>query len=1078
MAEDTGRRQLSEEELQDLVASSDSGGRTPTNKYALQLILWTAFGWSLFQIWYASPLPFVSGLLIVNDAQARALHLGFAVVLAYLAFPAFNHPSDRRPTITGVIFFLLPVIMGLLIVTKSEVTINYVGVAVAAGLFGFLIVRGSAARDHVPYSDWIFAIVGALCATYRFWFYEGLADRAGRPIELDIFVAVVGLILLLEAARRSLGPPMMVVALVFLGYTFFGDANFIPDLIRYQGASVNRGMDQFWLSDQGVFGIALGVSTRFVFLFVLFGALLDRAGAGNYFIKLAFALLGHLRGGPAKAAVVASGMTGLISGSSIANVVTTGTFTMPLMKRVGFTSEKAGAVEVASSVNGQIMPPVMGAAAFLMVEYVGIPYTEVVQHAFLPAIISYIALVYIVHLEAVKNNMPALEKPGERLETKWAFLSFGITVCSILIIAGAIYYLFELAGLLTDSGLWLLATVLILAAQAVYFAVLGGRLPRDRVRRTISIGGIILMNLVLVSIFAFFAMTFLKELVGDVAAAWIAAAVLVAVYVALLAYGARFPELELDDPNAPVIKLPEVGPTVKTGLYFFLPIIVLVWNLMIERLSPGLSAFWAVMFLLLILLTQRPLKVLFRESDTSAAGLIAMLIASVINGAIVLINNAIVTALAVGAVILLHYVEPAGFGPQGLAVMRIIIVVIAFAAFIFRDKLRLNLLGYIQMAPKLEGAGKAGLVDFFDAMIAGARNMIGIGIATAVAGIIVGTVTLTGIGNTLSLLIEQLSGGNLILMLVLVAILSLILGMGLPTTANYIVVSALMAPVIVEVGTANGLVVPLIAVHLFVFYFGIMADVTPPVGLASFAAAAVSGGDPLKTGFTAFFYSLRTVALPFIFIFNTQLILYDLGGPIDVILTIAGSTIAMLVFAAATQGYFFARSRIYETLLLLLIAFTLFRPGYWMDMVFPPTEVRPGTAIYERIEEIPPGGSLQMRAVGEDIVTGDPVDRVVVLPLPEGETPEQRLEQAGVVLREEEDGLFVDLVVFGSQAQDLGLDFDYQITEVIVAADVPPKELVWIPALILLGGIIVLQRRRARETGAGSAGSSPAAANA
>ena len=300
-------------------------------------------------------------------------------------------------------------------------------------------------------------------------------------------------------------------------------------------------------------------------------------------------------------------------------------------------------------------------------------------------------------------------------------------------------------------------------------------------------------------------------------------------------------------------------------------------------------------------------------------------------------------------------------------------------------------------------------------------------------------------------------------MLVLVAILSLILGMGLPTTANYIVVSALMAPVIVELGAANGLVVPLIAVHLFVFYFGIMADVTPPVGLASFAAAAVSGGDPIKTGFTAFFYSLRTVALPFIFIFNTQLILYDIGGPISLALTIVSAVIAMLVFAAATQGYFMAKSKIWESLILLLVAFTLFRPGYWMDMIYPPTELVPGTQVFDVIDTIPPDGSIQMRVTGEDFISGDPVDTTVVLPVPAGDTPEARLEELGATVRIEGDEAIIDNVVFGSEAQNLGLDLDYQIAEIVVEADTPPKELAWIPALILLIGVIVIQRGRYRR---------------
>ena len=323
---------LSEAELQDLVASTDSGARDPEGIQRF-LLLAAALFWSLFQLWIASPLPFydwplVGSFGVFNDTEARSIHLAFAVFLAFMAYPAL----------------------------------------------------GGSPRERVPLPDMVMAITGAFCAGYLFIFYVQISDRPGLPTTLDIVVAIAGVILLLEATRRALGPPLVVVASLFLFYTFAGP--YMPEIIAHKGASLKEVVNHQWITTEGVFGIALGVSTSFVFLFVLFGALLDKAGAGNYFIKVAFSLLGHLRGGPAKAAVVASGMTGLISGSSIANVVTTGTFTIPMMRRVGFSAEKAGAVEVASSVNGQIMPPVMGAAAFLMVEYVGISYVEVIKHAF------------------------------------------------------------------------------------------------------------------------------------------------------------------------------------------------------------------------------------------------------------------------------------------------------------------------------------------------------------------------------------------------------------------------------------------------------------------------------------------------------------------------------------------------------------------------------------------------------------------------------------------------------------------------------------------------------------------------
>jgi TRAP transporter 4TM/12TM fusion protein len=366
-------RQFTDEELQDLVASVDSGARDPSSRIVAWLIAGLALAWSLFQLWIAQPqLWFAQYLPVLNSSQTRPIHLTFAILLAFLSYPAFK----RSP------------------------------------------------RDRVPLADWTLAAVGGGCAFYVFWFSDQLAmtARSGLPTETQVILGAVGIVVLLEASRRALGPALTIVGSLFLAYAYFGTGWLIPELIEHEGLSFTGLITAQWLDTAGVFGIPLGVSTAFVFLFVLFGSLLEKAGAGNYFIKLAFAGLGHLRGGPAKAAVVGSAMTGVISGSSIANVVTTGTFTIPLMKRVGFTAEQAGSVEVASSVNGQIMPPVMGAAAFLMVEFIGIPYLEVIKHAFIPAVISYIALVYIVHLEALKKDMPALGEAKSFAGMIWKFL--------------------------------------------------------------------------------------------------------------------------------------------------------------------------------------------------------------------------------------------------------------------------------------------------------------------------------------------------------------------------------------------------------------------------------------------------------------------------------------------------------------------------------------------------------------------------------------------------------------------------------------------------------------------------------
>jgi TRAP transporter 4TM/12TM fusion protein len=849
---------LSKEELKALVAETDTGGRKPTGLTA-KVLFAVALGWSLFQLWYASPLPFALGFGVLNDTEARSIHLAIAVFLAFLAYPAF---------------------------------------------------RGSP-RRYVPAVDWVLALAGAFGALYIFLFYRELATRPGIPILQDLVVAVIGLALLLEAARRTLGLPLVILALVFIGYIFAGP--YMPAAIAHKGASLEKAMSHLWLTTEGVFGVALGVSTSFIFLFVLFGSLLETAGAGNYFIKSAISLLGHLRGGPAKAAVVASAATGVISGSSIANVVTTGTFTIPLMKRVGYRPDKAGAVEVAASVDGQIMPPVMGAAAFLMVEYVGIPYTDVIKHAFLPAVISYIALFYIVHLEACKADIRGLPR-----RTQSSFLqrtlAFAMTVAGLIVLAGVVYY---------------------------------------------TLGWI-------------------KAVAGD-ASLLVIALLMTAVYLGLLWYGCRFPPLTLDDPNGPLEELPEPGPTLKTGLHYLLAVVVLIWCLMVEHLSPGLSAFWATSFMIFILLTQRPIQAFFRGEGRYAAAAL-----------------------------------------QGL-----------------RELVR-------------------GLEN-------GARNMVSIGIATASAGIIVGTVTLTGIGLVMTEFVEILSGGNLLLMLFLVAVICLILGMGLPTTANYIVVSTLMAPVVVELGAQQGLLVPLIAVHLFVFYFGLMADVTPPVGLASYAAAGIARCDPIRTGVTAFGYSIRTAILPFMFIFNTQLLLIGITSWWQLFLTVGSAVLANLMFAAASQGWFLTRNRLYESALLLLVTFVLFRPGFFWDMLYPPYEEVPGSQLLQVVETQPAGAGLRVWIEGTTL-EGKAVSKGVLLPLGGPGPARERLAAAGVRVIPEADGTSFQViqVQFGSRAEKLGIEQGFRITHLELPVERPPKEWMFLPALALLGLVAGLQLMRRR----------------
>ncbi len=846
------------QDVQDMVAQADSGARNP--KGIPGRILWfVPLCWSLFQLWYASPLPFIFNFGVLNDTEARSIHLMFAVFLAFTAYPALKHSP----------------------------------------------------RDHIPVVDWILALAGSFSAAYIYLFYTELAERSGAPTTLDIVVAVTGMVLLLEATRRALGPPLMVVAAVFLLYTFGGPH--MPDVIAHKGASLNKAMSHLWLTTEGVFGVALGVSTSFVFLFVLFGAMLERAGAGAYFIKVAFSLLGHMRGGPAKAAVVASGLSGLVSGSSIANVVTTGTFTIPLMKRVGFPGTKAGAVEVAASTNGQLTPPIMGAAAFLMVEYVGISYVEVIKAALLPALISYIALIYIVHLEACKAGMTGLPRRHNPTLIH-SLLSFTGTILGLCVISALVYY---------------------------------------------GVG-------------------WTKDVFGEAATPIVTVALLIA-YVALVKVSASYAKEGAIEIDAELTEVPDPGPTIKSGLHYLLPIVVLVWCLTVERFSPGLSAFWATVFMIFILITQRPLMAMMSKQGSLAE------------------------------------------------------------------------------------QTKAGFIDLLESLVAGARNMIGIGVATAAAGTVVGVVTLTGIGLVMTDFVEFISGGNIFLMLLFTAVISLILGMGLPTTANYIVVSTLMAPVIVTLGAQSGLIIPLIAVHLFVFYFGILADDTPPVGLAAFAAAAIAKSDPIRTGIQGFTYDIRTAILPFMFIFNTQLLLMGIDSWWHLLLTILSSVIAMLIFSAATQGWWFTKNKWWETILLLVLTFTFFRPGFWWDEIYPAKILHPGTEIADITQGLQVGQDIELLVAGENL-EGDYTSRTVRLPFDDrAVSAEDRISSMGLMLKEESGRMLVDMVEFGSPAESAGIDFDWEIRSVIVDADRPMKEWVFVPALLILLALAMNQRKRARK---------------
>jgi TRAP transporter 4TM/12TM fusion protein len=843
-------------DLDALVEMADRGGRHP-GPMVTKALAFTAIGWSLFQLWYASPLPFMLHIGIFNDTEARCIHLAFALFLAFAAYPA----STNAP------------------------------------------------RNRIPLYDWIFIGLSIASVLYLVVFYRALATRPGLPTPADITLSVIGVLVLLEASRRADGIWMPITCVILLVYVFTGP--WLPEMISHKGASISRAASQFWLTTEGIFGVALGVSTAFIFLFVLFGALLEKAGAGNYFIQVAFSLLGQFRGGPAKAGVVSSGLTGMISGSSVANVVTTGTFTIPLMKRVGYTPTQSAAIESAAGVNGQLMPPVMGAAAFIMAEYVGIPYSQVVKHAFLPAIMTYGALFYIVDIEAMKAGMKGIPM-SRRRSLGMSALRGLMTVCGFIILCGIVKY-----------GLGWMADVF-----------------------------------------------------GD-AATWIALVLLVLAYAGLVRLRAKNPDLPIDDPTKPLVTVPDFFETARTGLHYLLPVGVLIWCLMIEELSPGLSAFWGCVAMGALVLTQHPLTAFFRKESNMAA------------------------------------------------------------------RWRL---GWKELIGGLETGG---------------RNMAAVGIATAAAGIIVGTVTLTGIGLVLVELVEFLSGGNFVIMLMLVAVINIVLGTGLPTTASYVVVATLMAPVVVEIAQLNDLIVPLIAVHMFVFYFGLMADVSPPVGLAAYAAGAIAGADPMRVGWQATIYESRTAVLPFMFIFNTQLLMIDIGGVWEFLVVLICATLAMGAFVAATQRWLLTRCSWVETVLLLLVCFTLLRPNYWMDQIIPPYQDLPASQFMQVVEQTQTGDAVRFRLLAQDR-DGEDVEKSLRLNLPSGTSTVEKLQSAGIAVTPQGDRFVIRSVRPSSEAAKLQVRVGNEVIGVKVPNPRPNPYWVAAPAIVLYGLIILWQMRRRR----------------
>ena len=572
--------------------------------FMAKVVMALAIAFSLFQIYTA--------LFGVLDAQLqRAVHLGFGLTLVYLLFP----------------------------------------------------MRQVWSREKVHFVDVVLAILGAGAPAYIIFAYRSLVTRAGTVSTTDLVVGIIGIVLVIEATRRVVGMPMVCVVLFFLAYAFAGP--YLPGVLAHRGLNIDQLVAHLFFTTEGVFGIPLGVSSTFIFLFILFGAYLESTGLGKFFIDLANAVAGWARGGPAKVAVLSSGLMGTVSGSSVANVAGTGAFTIPMMKKLGYERNFAGAVEAAASTGGQLMPPVMGAAAFLMAEFVGVPYFDVVKAATIPAILYFLGIWLGVHFEACRSNLKGV--PREELPKPWAILK--------------------------ERG------------------------------------------------------------------------------------------------------------------HLAIPLVVIIY-LLVSGFTPMRAALWEIV---------------------------------------------------------------------------------------------------------------RGLEN-------GARNVLGVLVACASAGIIIGVVTKTGVGLKLASALLDLSGGMLLPTMFFTMITSIILGMGVPTTANYVITSTIAAPALVQMG------VPVLAAHMFVFYFGIIADVTPPVALAAFAGSAISGGNPLKTGINASKLAIAAFIIPYIFVLSPVILMID-ATPMGLITVLVTSVIGMIGLSGAMIGCLVKPLNGFERVMLFVGGLLMIQPGLVTDIV-------------------------------------------------------------------------------------------------------------------------------------------------
>ncbi|MGM0692646.1 MAG: TRAP transporter permease [Pseudomonadota bacterium] len=643
--------------MSDSYSSNNPSPPLAQPKAILWLITLVGVGLSLFQLYSAGIQP-------LGMFYQRSIHLMLIMLLAFLIFPVFGSSRHRE-------------------------------------VLGWTI-------------DCLFLAGALVTGGYLTLYLDEIINRAGFWTQTDIVIGCIATVTVLEAARRAVGLGMTAIGGIAILYAFAGPrgelpwlGEFLPGILEHRGYNLDRLVGQLYLGQEGIFGLPLGVAATYIFIFVLFGAFLEITGAGKFFIDLAYAATGRQRGGPAKASVIASAGMGSISGSAIANVVTTGAFTIPLMKRLGYKPHQAGGIEAAASTGGQIMPPLMGAGAFLIAEYTNTPYMEVVKVSILPAIMYFATVYLLVHIIALKQGMQGLAKS----------------------------------------------------------------------------------------------------------------------------------------------ELPQMRDVMGAGWHFLLPLLVLVW-LLVMNMSPMRVGYYAILTILAVAVLRFAVWFLF--------------------------------------------IAPR----QGQKVT----------------------------GETLREAMKTGLIKLVGGLELGARNAVAVSMACAVAGIIVGVVGLTGLGLKFSSMMMAFSGGNLLLALVMVLLASLVLGMGLPVTASYIVLIVLVGPALTaEFG------VPLLIAHLVVFWYSQDSNVTPPIALAGFAGAAIAGAKPMDTGVQAWKFAKGLYLIPLFMVYNPEIIV---GGPLHVLAW--NGLIAILAlgaFAAALEGYLFTRMSWLPRVVITVGIVAVFWPNFTAELI-------------------------------------------------------------------------------------------------------------------------------------------------